>query len=293
MTRTLLCAIAKKENHYIAEWVEHHLKLGFTHIVIYDNNDYEDERVEDVLQPYIEDEKVTVISWIGQKGQLTWGTPDRPFKSTQIEAYNHCYYTQCKGFDWVMFLDIDEFLEIENGRKIRQLLDDDLYCCYAYVVFCWKYFDDNGLIRVENGNYSIKRFTHHRDNGVGDLWYNNTLFKTCIRTNLPHILINSAHGITSEGPGFENNKKFNGCTVEGQRLYHDASRLSNPIHRIAWVNHYRYKTIEEFLQKAKRGWPDSFADYSDMNLQEFFRGNDATREKLEYLESAGVIKIDK
>lgn len=291
MTRTLLCAIAKKENHYIAEWVEHHLKLGFTHIIIYDNNDYGDEYVKDVLQPYIEAEKVSVIDWHGQKGQLTWGTSDRPIKSTQIEAYNHCYYTQCVGYDWVMFLDIDEFLEIEDNRSIRDFLDDDLYMCYAYIVFCWKYFDDNDLIKVENNNYSVKRFSHHREIDK-DLWYNNTLFKTCIRTNLPHILINSAHGITSEGPGYDNNKNFYGCTVEGQQLYHNANRLCNPIHHIAWINHYRYKTIEEFLIKAQRGWPDTFSDYSSMSIQEFFKSNNVTNDKLIYLESIGAIKFE-
>ncbi len=37
--RTLLCTIAKYENKYLREFVEWYTSIGFTNIVLYDNND--------------------------------------------------------------------------------------------------------------------------------------------------------------------------------------------------------------------------------------------------------------
>lgn len=33
-----VCAMAKSEESYLKEWIEHHLKIGFEHICIIDNN---------------------------------------------------------------------------------------------------------------------------------------------------------------------------------------------------------------------------------------------------------------
>ena len=37
--KTALCAIAKNENLYIREWVEHYKNIGVSKIFLYDNND--------------------------------------------------------------------------------------------------------------------------------------------------------------------------------------------------------------------------------------------------------------
>ena len=42
--KTALCAIAKNENLYIREWVEYYMKLGFSNIILYDNNNINGER---------------------------------------------------------------------------------------------------------------------------------------------------------------------------------------------------------------------------------------------------------
>ena len=46
--------ICKLENLYIQEFIEHYKKLGYNHIFIYDNNDINGERFEDVIQKEIE-----------------------------------------------------------------------------------------------------------------------------------------------------------------------------------------------------------------------------------------------
>ena len=35
--KTVLIAVAKNESRYIKDWIAQHQKLGFSHILIYDN----------------------------------------------------------------------------------------------------------------------------------------------------------------------------------------------------------------------------------------------------------------
>ena len=73
-----LCVIAKKENLYAKEYVNHYKKLGYEHIYIYDNNDSNDEKFEDVIKDEINSGFVTIINIRGMsKGQCY--------------AYNDCY----------------------------------------------------------------------------------------------------------------------------------------------------------------------------------------------------------
>lgn len=49
-----LCCIAKMENDYIRFFVEYYKNLHFDKIFIYDNNDIDGEKFEDVINDYIQ-----------------------------------------------------------------------------------------------------------------------------------------------------------------------------------------------------------------------------------------------
>ena len=76
--KTALCAIAKNENLYIREWVEYYMKLGFSNIILYDNNDINGECFEEVINDYIESGFVKIINF---RGKLV----------CQLTAYNDCF----------------------------------------------------------------------------------------------------------------------------------------------------------------------------------------------------------
>ena len=58
-TKIGLCVIGKKENKYAKEYVDYYKSIGFSHIFIYDNNDKDDERFEEVLS-----EDISKILWV-------------------------------------------------------------------------------------------------------------------------------------------------------------------------------------------------------------------------------------
>lgn len=82
MVRVCLCTIGKKENLYASEFVEHYKKIGYDKIFIYDNNDIDDEKFEDVLKKQIAINFVEIINYRGYRGKR---------QSPQSNAFIDCY----------------------------------------------------------------------------------------------------------------------------------------------------------------------------------------------------------
>ena len=137
--KVLLCGIAKLENHYIREWVEWYKDLGVDHICIYDNNDTEGERFEEIISDYIDSGLVEIVDY-------------RSRTQCQIDAYNDCYQRYKKQYDWFLFLDIDELLEVFSS-DLKTFLSQKKFKSFSGIKISWKTFDDNGLIKVENNNF--------------------------------------------------------------------------------------------------------------------------------------------
>ena len=68
-------------------------------------------------------------------------------------------------YDWITFNDIDEFIFLEEGSgytNIQQFLDEPIFNDTDNIILTWKYYDDNEILDVVNGNFSVlKRFTHY------------------------------------------------------------------------------------------------------------------------------------
>lgn len=268
--RTLLCGIGKLENNYIREWVRYHLNIGFTNIVLYDNNDIDGEHFEDVIGDYINDGSVILKNWRGRK-------------LAQIPAYNSCYKEYKDQYDWIGFWDIDEFLVFEKDNDISSFLSKNVFKNQQSIRFCWKQYTDNGLTKVENGNYSVFRFKEVFDKSfclknnipIANYYNSNTQSKAILRTNIDNINITSphVHSVTK-------------TVVDAQgKPCKDGIKLGSiPIWKGAWLNHYRFKTIEEYVkQKMVRLWPTSYKGGGSgyLNVDLFFQYNKKTNEKVE------------
>ena len=80
-----LCCIAKNENQYFKEWIEHHKSVGFDSIIIYDNNS-EIPVNEDAI----------IIKW------------EDSLYGSQSRAYLDCC-RKYEYYDYIAFFDVDEF----------------------------------------------------------------------------------------------------------------------------------------------------------------------------------------
>lgn len=251
--KVLLCAIAKLENNYLREWVEHYKNIGFDNICLFDNNDIDGEHFDDVIDDYIKNGFVKVEN-------------ARGFFQYQIESYNVCYEKYRTEYDWIAFFDLDEFLWLDPkfNNDVKLFLSKQCFKSYNNIRICWENYNDSNLYEVRKDNYSIKRFTKKTN---GD---NQT--KGIIRTNFKHIYNNSAHLCS-------NKISFKTCNAIGQQC-NCAIIINKPTLQDAKLKHYRCKTVEEFyLSKYKRGWPTWFQN-GKVPLSLFYSHNKKTAERL-------------
>lgn len=136
--KVALVCVAKDEDNYIKEWVDYHIKLGFDHVFIFEN-DWNCE---------LDSDYITKQSYTG--------------RGRQVEMYNS-FIQNNSEYDWAAFLDIDEFLVLKKHKNVKDFILD--YSEHNSIGVNWCLFGDNNLNSVENNNFSvIQRFTKKQKN---------------------------------------------------------------------------------------------------------------------------------
>lgn len=131
MNKLVIIAIFKNESDILKEWIEHHLNMGVDKFLLIDNGST-DEYLS-IIQKYINKDKITLI--IDEK------------KWSQNKLYNKYYLNECKKYEWVMVIDLDEFVYSKNGfNQITDYLDTVKYDIDA-ITLHWKIFGSNGHIK--------------------------------------------------------------------------------------------------------------------------------------------------
>lgn len=264
-----LCCIAKMENDYIRFFVEYYKALHFDKIIIYDNNDSEGEKCEDVINDYIQSGFVEIVDFRGRK-------------VAQLSAYQNCYDRFNKQYDWIAFFDVDEFLTFSDGSDdIHDFLNQEKLLPYQLMHINWKVYGDNDLLDNDGRNV-IERF-------VEPLPYNTRMYSS----NLPennHIKSIVRGGLSyvrwNKGPHTPSCTGYHCCNPLGEHVNAN-SPFQNYDFSVAYIRHYSTKTIGEWVKnKMKRGIPDrSVESWKELlNLDSFFRYNRKTDEKQLYAE---------
>lgn len=211
MKLALVC-IAKNEDNYIKEWVSYHKKLGFDDIFIFENN----------WKSNIIENNVITIKFDGEV--------------KQISAYNTFIDRFKSDYDWVLFIDVDEFVVLKKHKNIKEFIKD-----YQNVenglAINWVLFGHNNHDTVINNNYSVlERFTK-RQNGV------NQHTKTFLKLK--------NHGLIMVDPHHPN-------VMLRDTNFNEVNTALNPngTTDIIQLNHYFCKTLEEFTKKIDRGRAD-------------------------------------
>ena len=93
-----LIALAKDEDHYIDEWIDYHLLLGFDDIFICRDN-------WNFMSSNMKKTNVHITDYAGDVSI--------PHNIKQNNFYNECINnTIIDDFDFVMILDVDEFVNL-------------------------------------------------------------------------------------------------------------------------------------------------------------------------------------
>lgn len=172
----IIIAVARDENKYIREWVEHYLYLGFDRIFIGDNNNLGDESLLEVLKDFIDSGRVVVLDCRGI---------NVPF---QREFYN--MFSHVGEYKWALYCDIDEFLELNAYDNIKDFLESKIQ--ENFIFFKWVSYGNNGLKNYEDVPVQ-ERFEYPLPLMIPD----NLRFKTIVRGGTSVEM--EIHGPTSFG----------------------------------------------------------------------------------------------
>lgn len=263
--KTAVCTIGRLENRYAREFVEHYLKLGVDKIIVCDNNFGDEEHFEEVLQPYIDQGSVIIEDWRG-------------VVKAQMRCYSSIYAKYGNEYDWIGYLDIDEFIVLEKHQTIQEFLNEKKD--YECVLINWKCMSSNGLIEYENKPL-MERFTEEcpRDIKVQYAFPENMHVKSFVKGGLGNIKFYGNPHVPA------NNLLF--CNADGVRCG------NSPFQPITWetayIKHFVTKSCEEYYNKLKRGVGDR--DYNCFLLTykgRFFKYNKPSKEQLDWFKQHNV-----
>lgn len=262
-----ICAIAKLENNYLYEWAEYHIGIGFSHIYLFDNNDIDGERIQDVFKGTPISDAVTVLDVRGQRCK-------------QLKVYNLCY--KSFGFDWCAFIDIDEFVSFnpESGiTSIEQLISR--HECQNAIVLNWLCYGD-----CENLYYEKRPvwdrfpspifpydFVASQINGTPENYHIKTIIKKGLDIDWeedhypfcnPHIPSRLNTIVTASGKAVSN------------------SPWQESDYSVAYIRHYITMSLEEYARKSSRGAADT-GSLVRYKISRYFRYNRITFRKIRYV----------
>jgi hypothetical protein len=220
MYSVCICAIIKNERfEYLREWLLYHALVGVDHFFLYDNES--DCSVAEDVERMGLGPMVDVVDWPGTKVQLA--------------AYGHCLQNRGGSTTWMAFVDLDEFIVPNRHDSLQLLLSD--YMDHAGLALNWAYFTTNGHDARPEGlqveNYTRRYLQDHRVNRH---------IKTIARPEFVHGGSTPHDFIFAPGTHCVNT---------------DHHPVVGPYFPACWdvaqVNHYIFRSREDYLDKLARG----------------------------------------
>ena len=260
--KVCLCTLGRQENLYIREFVSHYEKYGVDKIFLYDNNKKDGERFEDVIGDYINKSFVELLDWRGI---------DQPI----FPIMNDCYNKNKEKYDWLIFYEIDEFINLYNYTNIKDFLDQEKFKNCKVIHLNIINHSDNDHLNYEN------KSLHERFPEIVPLEKSQISVKSILRGNLTNIRITWMHYIDDNLPG---------CNGFGG----PSDLIHGNDFKYYVIDHYYSKSTEEFIRKITRGdvWRGSF-DYVEHRTEKYLNQNHITLEKIEKLEKGININLSK
>ena len=263
-----IVAIARLENDYINEWIQHHIDIGVNHIYVYDNSSSSEEKLNGTIhEKYLN--RVTII-------------PAYDKNQYQMPAYKDAYYKYGNMHDYLMYIDIDEFVMLQKDKNIKDFINRFPYDCECYRMN-WELYGDNEIINRDISGSVVDDFKKIA------LKQRRTTTKSIIKCGLNNIDFISVHYAIYNKNGIKNNlKTYYGDFIDiTEKLPINEKSLNIHLYDYTFIklNHYITKSISEFIcQKMRR--PDAAWNYERNIDKDFFQYNTKTKEKEDFFNNS-------
>lgn len=264
-------SMGKLENKYVNELIDYYKNIGVDKFYLADNNDKYYEKLSDILKKYILDGLVEIIEIIG-------------IKKDQTQLFGEVYEKHKSECRWMSFYDFDEYLEfrkINNNKiNIQTYFSTSNFEKCDVILINWLIYNDNNIVKYDNRSIN-ERFTKPLYNSEA-----NKFVKSIIKGNLNWNPW--SYDQTSHRPKHQ----LKTCDSNGNRVKTFNDVIIPPILDNVYIKHFATKTIEEYIDKIKRGHPSQTLLLHKW-IENFFKLNKVTEKKVKLIEDKLNLTIDK
>ena len=240
--RFLAILCVRNEAGFLLEWLAHHRACGFTDFLVFSND--------------CQDGTDLMLDRLQELGQLTHVRNDGPYErqGIQFTALNQAADLPIlQEADWIMALDVDEFVNIHVGDRSLAALVETLPDATA-ITLTWRLFGNGGVVRYADRPVT-DQFTLAAPEVIHWPW-RAVMFKTLYRNDGTYARP-GVHRPAAPNP--ERLPQARWFDAEGRALDDSfaTSRIFSDYRQtnygLAQLNHYPLGAMESYLVKADRG----------------------------------------
>ena len=240
--RALAVLTVRNEGAFLLEWLAHHKAVGFTDFLVFSND--------------CQDGTDTLLDRLQDLGHLTHVRNDGPYDKggiqfTALKAASK--HPLVKKADWILPLDVDEFVNIHVGDGTLSALLTALPDATA-ITLTWRLFGSSEQVRYSDTPVTE---TFSRCAPVVMQWpWRSAMFKTLYRNDGTYKKLGVHRPRDTDDDKLDHARWFDG---EGRELDDQFRhrRIFSPYGRsnyaLAQLNHYPLGAMESYVLKADRG----------------------------------------
>lgn len=155
---------------------------------------------------------------------------------------NDCYKSNYNKFDWIIFYDIDEFIYLKYFKSVKIFLSQFKFDRCGKVQLNWiHYTSSNDSLFYDNKTLSI-RFQKKELNILNKDFH--PQIKSIIRGHYENLTIGCLHQLSNG---------MTSCDGFGRISQTIGIKTLNPDYKKNYIKHYYGKSLEEFVEKIKKG----------------------------------------
>jgi hypothetical protein len=249
--RALLVTSVKNEASFLLEWLAHHIEVGFSDFLIF-SNDCADgtDLMLDRLQ------ELGLVTHVRNPGPHEIGPQWAALRMADRHKLK-------KSADWVLFADVDEFVNIHIGDHRLPALLAALPEADA-IPLTWRLFGNNGVQHYADRPVT-ETFTRAAPRTLHWPW-RAQLFKTLFRNDGAWRKL-SVHRPRNPNPD-RNPRWFDGsgrevtASLQAEGIF---SNYTQDNYQLVQLNHYPLQSMEAYLTKCDRGRANRVTDPLDMS----------------------------
>jgi len=251
--RALALLGVKNEGAFLIEWLAHHRACGFSDFLVY-SNDCSDGT--DLML-----DRLAAMGWLTHVRNS--GPHDEGPQWAMLKSADK--HPMVKRADWLLFSDIDEFVNIHTGNRTLPALLAARPEATAFAL-TWRMFGNAGVIEISDQPI-CETFTHAAPASFAWPW-RAQLFKTLFRNDGSYRKL-GVHRPRSPDPAKIGAMRwFDGSGRELPASYHTGRIISDygqDNYGLVQLNHYALGSMQNYLVKADRGRANREASGFDMS----------------------------